>query len=277
MTNELAKRQPSFGDDNYDDGFSDTSSSERTMRSSYLRWTEQLHWIDRDGMPPPSPLLVHGVGESVRRWRTIDGVKQPQDIWAKPLPDPDELNRTTPRSEWERQLDGSVGAGWKHEVFVYLVNLATGERYEYSNSTSGAHLAWDLLREAVITMRALRGSKCFPVVNLTERPMRSKYRPNGMGMRPHFDIIDWKTPGGVDDGKALPAQPPTPQLPGPAAAPAPMPAAPTSTSSATTPTPPAAQPRQVKPPVNLPGYTLAAMGDVKPVPPSEELNDKIPW
>jgi len=265
MANNLAKRQPSFGDSNYDGGFSDASSSEQTMRSSYLRWTEQLHWIDRDGMPPPSPLLVHGVDESVRRWRTIDGIKQPQDIWTKPLPDPEELNRTTPQSEWERQLDGSVGAGWKHEVFVYLVNLATGERYTYSNSTSGAHMAWDLLREAVITMRALRSSKCFPVVNLTERPMRSKYRPNGMGMRPHFEIIDWKIPGepNVVTG-------PTPQLTGPASAaatsPIPNPAAstPTTQPAPTPSTAPAAARAPTPPPLSAPASKpLSAKTPVK--------------
>src|SRR5262245_30534862 len=104
MANNLVKRQPSLGDSNYDDGFSsDSSSSEQTMRSSYLRWTEQRHWVDGDGVPPPSPMLVYGVAESVRRWRTVDGKKKPQDIWDKPLPDPDELNRTTPESEFERQ------------------------------------------------------------------------------------------------------------------------------------------------------------------------------
>jgi hypothetical protein len=130
-------------------------------------------------MKPPSPMLVHGVADSVRRWRTVNGGKQPEDIWTKPLPDVDELNKTTPQPEWERQLDGSVGPGWKHEYFVYLVNLATGERYTFSNNTNGTFFAWDGLREAVITMRALRGDKCYPLVNLSERPMKMKYRPNG--------------------------------------------------------------------------------------------------
>ena len=254
MSKELAKR---FGDDNYDDGFAQSSLSEQTMRSSYLRWTEQAHWTDGDGLPPPSPMLVHGISEWVRRWRTIDGVKRPQDITTKPLPDPEELNRATPQSEWERQLDGSVSAGWKHEVAVYLVNLGTGERYTFSNSTAGAHIAWDLLREAVITMRALRGDKCFPLVDLTERPMKSKYRPGGMGMRPHFDIAGWKTPGHGADDTAL-AKPATPQLAGPATATTPTPSTPTPTTP-----PPAmpAQPRQPKPPVQLSEYTLAVMGE----------------
>jgi hypothetical protein len=268
MTNELAKCQPSFGDSNYDDGFSDSGSPAKTMRGSFLRWTEQLHWIDRDGITPPSPMLVHGIDERVRRWRTIDGIKQPEDITTKPLPDPEELNRTTPQSEWERQLDGTVSAGWKHTVFVYFVNLATGDRYEFSNSTVGSHVAWDHLREQVITMRALRGDKCYPLVNLTERPMKSKFRPSGMGMRPHFEIIDWKTPGG--DTTTVAANP-TPQISGPVSAPNP---------TTQTPAAPAAQPRQPKPPITLSNSMLAVMGDVKPPTTEELLNDSLddlPW
>jgi hypothetical protein len=264
MTNQLVKRQPSFGERNYDDGFSDAPSPTQTVRSpNFLRWTEQLHWVDRDGMAPPSPLLVHGVGESVRRWRTLGGKKEPEDIVEKPLPDPEELNRTTPQPEWERQLDGSVGAGWKHEVFVYLVNLGTGARYTYSNNTAGAHIAWDALREAVITVRALRGDKCYPLVNLTERPMKSKFRPSGMGMRPHFEVIDWKTPGGGDT-TTVAASPPTQQIAAPA------PAAPA----------PSAQLRQPKQPIPLSEYTRAVMGDVKKPTTEELLNDSLvdlPW
>jgi hypothetical protein len=275
MANELAKRQPNFGDSDYDDGFAESTSS-TGARSSFLRWTEQLHWIDRDGIAPPSPMLVHGVDESVRRWREINGVKQPEDITTKPLPDPEELNQTTPKSEWTRQLDGSIGAGWKHEVFVYLVNLGTGERYTYSNSTAGAHIAWEMLREAVITMRSLRSTKCYPLVNLAERPMPSRYRPNGMGMRPHFEIIGWKTPG---EPGAVPEQS-TPQLTTPtepaSADPAPTSAASPSTAAAAPSalTPPKTA-RRPKTPVTLSEYTLGVMGDVKPVTTAEQLNDSL--
>jgi hypothetical protein len=261
--NQLVKREPSFGESNYDDGFSNAPSTTQPMRSSFLRWTEQLHWVDRDGMTPPSPMLVHGIDERVRRWRTIDGIKRPQDIVERPLPDPELLNQTTPQSEWERQLDGSVGAGWNHTVFVYLVNLATGACYVYSNHTHGAHIAWDLLKEAVITMRALRGDRCYPLVNLTERPMKSKYRPSGMGMRPDFEVVDWKTPGNNTTTTVV-ANPPTQQI----AAPAPV-----------APTPPA-QPRQPKQPITLSDYTRAAMGDVKKPTTEEVLNDgldDLPW
>jgi hypothetical protein len=267
MSNELINRQPNFGDNDYDDGFSNSRSSKRAIRN-YLRWTEQTHWTDRDGIPPPSPMLVTGISESVRRWRTVDGVKKPEDITTNPLPDPEELNRTTPQSERERQLDGKMSAGWAHTVFIHLVNFATGARYTFSNNTTGAHIAWDLLREEVMTMRALRGTNCFPVVDLTERPMKSSFRPNGWGMRPHFEPVDWKIPGG--DTTTIAANP-TPQISGPVSAPNPT----TQTAAA-----PAAQPRQPKPPITLGDYTRTVMGDVKPVTTAEILNDSLddlPW
>jgi hypothetical protein len=257
MTKEVTKYEPG---PETDDGFSGSRSG-RISKGSYLRWNDTQHWLDRDGLAPPSPLLVVAINETVRRWK--DG--RAEDICDKPLPDPEQLNSAIAVAEWERGIDGNPRPPWAHTVHVYLVSLATGEAYTYSHSTVGAHVAWDHLREAVITMRMLRGTQCMPLVNLSERPMKMKY---GMGKRPHFEIVGWKTPG--DDGKAIAAKP-TPQLSGPVAASAPAaPTAPSATSIATS-------PAKSKPPVNLTDSTLAAMGDVKPASVSEELNDEIPW
>jgi hypothetical protein len=103
-----------------------------------------------------------------------------------------------------------------------------------------------------------------PLVNLTERPIKTGF---GMRQRPHFEIIGWKTPGG--DDKAIAAKPTT-QISGPEATAASLPTAPPAPATAST-----SPQRQAKPPVQLSGYTLAAMGDVTPVLLSEELNDEI--
>ena len=114
-----------------------------------------------------------------------------------------------------------------------------------------------------------------PVVHLSERPFKTNY---GMRKRPYFDIIGWKTPGG-DDAKAVPAKPPTPQLPSPAVAQTP-PTTPTAPAAATsTPTSDLVEPYQAKPkpPVKLASETLNAMGDVKPVTIGEILDDEVSW
>jgi hypothetical protein len=186
------------------------------------------------------------------------------------------LNAAIPQSEWETGLDGQPSQPWKYTVVIYFINPATGELYTYMHHTVGAIIAFNHLKEAVVAMRILRGSRVLPVVNLSERPMRTKF---GQKLRPHLEIVSWKTPGGETPTPAIPSRP-TPQIPGPTSAPTSAPTStPAPTPTPTTPVSPAtsslAQPREPKQPVNLADYTLAVMGDVKPVTPSEELNDEI--
>lgn len=260
MTNDLTPHEPGGIDD---DGFHGSLNPNR-LGNNYLKWTAAAHWVDRDGLTPPSPMLAFAIDEALRMWKA----NRATTIHDKPLPDLEQLNSAIPKSEWERGIDGQLRTPWEHIVIVRLVNLGTGEIYNYTAATTGAHIAYDTLKEQVITMRALRGTRVMPVVNLTERPMKTSY---GMGRRPHFEIIDWKTPG--DDAKAVPAKPATPQLSGPAVAPVETtPAAPTAPSNP-------AQPHQAKPkpPVKIASETLDTMSDVKPVTMGEIINDEVPW
>lgn len=260
MTNDVTHYEPPEDDDGF-------SGSLRGFRGgNYLRWTAAKHWTDRDGLKPPSPLLVMMIDEVLKRWQG----NVPTVISEKPLPDPEELNDEIPIAQWETGVDGKPRPPWAHYVVVHLVNVATGEHYTYSNCTTGAHIAVDNLREATIIMRGLRGEKVMPLVNLSERPMKTKF---GETTRPHFEIINWKSPGG-GGGKAI-AEQPAPQLPAPAAA-----------TLAANATPPADKPvkankpkqKSSKPAIELTANeTLGAMKDVKPVTTSELLNDEIPF
>jgi hypothetical protein len=252
MSNDVTTYEP---DPIEDDGFNGSIKGFRG--TSYLRWTAAEDWTDRDGITPPSPLLVVAVDEILKMWK--DNV--PTIISEKPLPDPDELNAAIDPTQWETGKDGTPRPPWAHNVCVLLVNVATGESYTYQNSTVGAHIAYDHLKEQVIIMRSLRGEKVMPIVNLTKRPMRTKF---GMTTRPHFEIIGWQSPGGGGD-KALPDQS-APQLSGPVAAAAP--AAEKKTASASSPMQPVKS--SGKPAINL------NAGNVKPVTTEELLNDKIP-
>jgi hypothetical protein len=264
MSNNLTTHEPEPIED---DGFGGSLASGRLVKGTFLKWNDSQHWLDRDGLVPPSPLLVVAINEVLQMWK--DG--KAKVIVDKPLPDVDELNSAIPVKEWELGPDKKPRSPWAHTVVVYFVNLGTGEFYTYAAPTVGAHIAYDHLKEAVITMRALRRTKCMPLVNLAERPMKSSY---GMRTRPHFEIIGWKTPG--EDTKAVTMKP-TPQLTGPAAEPASTPASTPSPSPSPAPTLAPVQKRQSKSksPVNLAAETVAHMSDVKPVSLSEELNDEI--
>ena len=270
MTNEITSS------DGYDDdGFSSGTSSGRGH--DFLRWNAENQWTDRDGCGAPFPLLAVKAEEILRMWKG----NRRTDITTKPLPNPDELNAAIPESEWEKDRDGKPRPPWAHHVAVYLVNPETATKYVYCAATTGAHTAFEQLRENVATMRMLRNAPVVPLVRLSSRPMKTKYK---MSERPHFEIISWHILGG--GGTAL-APPTSPQLPGPAAAgvpPATIEALqtqpserkddPISSGLQPQPQPQEKRPIRPKPPVNA---TLEAMGEVKPATSAEILDDDIPW
>ena len=134
MTNELTKPE--------DDGFSGSLSNSK-RRGTFVNWADATGWRDRDGLEPPSPVLVVAIDEALQRWAN----KVPTLITDKPLPDPASLNEQIPAREWEIGLDGQPVPPWKHVVIVLLVNIATGGIYKYVAPTAGAHIAVDLLKE----------------------------------------------------------------------------------------------------------------------------------
>ena len=262
MSNEVSTPPPGSGGFD-DDGFSSGSSSGHGH--DFLRWKAEDQWTDRDGCKAPSPLLAVKVDENLRMWKN----DRPTDITTKPLPDPDELNAEIPQSEWEKDRDGKLRPPWAHHVAVYLVNPETATKYAYCAASVGAHIAFEQLRENVATMRMLRNARVMPLVKLSSRPMKTKYK---MSERPHFEIIGWYTPGSAD---AL-VPPTAPKLPSPAAAetPQPQPGEAKEDPISSGPEPEASERPQpkAKPQVNA---TLAAMRAVKPATTAEILNDDI--
>jgi len=232
-----------------DDGFNGGLSNNRLIRGMLLRWNETHGWLDRDGLRPPDILLGFAINDALQQWKN----KVADTITTKPLPDPKELNDKIPQSEWELGLNGLPKPPWEHVVVVYLVDPATGAFYTYLNSTAGAHIAVEQLREMVIAMRALRGARVVPVLKLGWRPMKTKV---GMKRRPHFEPIDWKLVGGGGGGDEVAAQP-RPRLSGP------------STTAAVPPAPAS----QTAPYAGA--QTLAGMQSVKPITPSEFVGDEV--
>jgi hypothetical protein len=233
---------------NDDDGFHITPS-DRTIRGTLLRWTDAEGWSDRDGTAPPPVLLVTSCAEILQRWEDKKVADVIRDL---PLPDPDDLNATIPKAQWEIGLDNKPRPPWSRAYVVYLLDPLTGTVYTYCNGTTGARIAYEQLGERVTIIRALRNARVLPVVRLEQRPFRTAY---GMRSRPHFEIIDWRQRG--EDGGLL-GGPPSPQLTGPSASPA------TETQEA------AAKPPNVE-------TALSGLPKVKPPSLGEEMNDELPW
>jgi hypothetical protein len=243
--------------DDDDDGFGGSIANSRFIRGQILRWSDTGGWSDRDGLQPPEELLVLACHEGLQRWKG----KKAESITTKPLPDPKELNASIPMAEWEPGRDGKPRPPWAHVAIVYLIDVGTAGLFTYLNSTIGAHIAWDVLREKVKTMRALRGEQVLPLVRLSTRPMKTNF---GMKTRPEFEIIGWRLLGGgggnVVDGsgpkvierpKAIENRPPE--------------------------TPPAESRPAQKKTLTAADATLSTMEEVSFPSLSEEMDDTVPW
>jgi hypothetical protein len=257
----------------YNDGSDDGFSSPGPTRGVPALWDDQKGWHDRDGLPLPALLLAISIDTFLRRWHP-----KYEEIRTKPLPDAALLNSAIPAAEWRTGLDGQPERPWKLNYEICMVDPATGKLYKYANSTWGAQRCYDELKEAVATMRMLRGARVFPLVEPGKRPMPTNY---GLKSRPHLRITgDWREPPQHDGGQLPP--PSTPSLPPPvqaaptSAVPASAPAAaPTATASAAAPVvSPATAPAVVA--LKAAQATLDAMQPVKPVPIEEFINDSLP-
>jgi hypothetical protein len=67
-----------YHDENDDDGFQGSVTSDRLIKGTILRWNETNGWIDRDGLRPPELLLVLACKEALQCWkqkRVVDEIE----------------------------------------------------------------------------------------------------------------------------------------------------------------------------------------------------------
>jgi hypothetical protein len=186
-----------------DDGFDDTDISSRLIQGEILRCVDG-RWSLKDdtAFPANTPLIAIATTEVAQHWK--DGMpvqtiaKQP----GKPLPDVNGLNEAIPQKEWEEGLDGEPRPPWVKQHVAYLINPVDASTYTFINSTTGARIAVEHLRDKVKMMRVLRGGKVVPVVELSAKSMKTKF---GQKLRPDFKIIDWRNLGELQAPTAPPA------------------------------------------------------------------------
>jgi hypothetical protein len=248
--------------DDYDDGFGGSITS-GFIRGQILRWSDTGGWADRDGLRPPQELLVLACHEALRRWKG----KRAESITAKPLPDSKELNAAIPVTEWELGIDSKPRPPWEHVAIVQLIDPCTAGLFTYLNSTIGAHIAWDVLREKVRTMRALRGERVLALVRLSTRPMKTTNF--GMKTRPEFEIVGWRLLGG-GSGNVAGGSGPKP-IEGPKAIENWPPATPPAESR------PAENGPPQKKPLAAADAALSTMEEVSFPSLSEEMDDTVSW
>jgi hypothetical protein len=182
-----------------------SSESKPTLKSQLLQGTiarfNSGTWADATGAPLPEELIVTGTTRALQCW---SGGKPIDTITEHPLPNLDDLNNQIPVEEWEKGMDGKPRAPWVLQHVVYLLDPRSAESFTFLNSTWGARIAVDRIRDRMDNMRKLRGGNPHPVVKLESRKMKTKF---GEKPRPEFTITRWVDMPGGGDVKAIEHQP----------------------------------------------------------------------
>lgn len=171
-----------------DDDFGAPAADDRIIQGVLAKCVDG-NWHDRDKRPVPSKLLALKTFTIVQLWRN-QKPEQTIDGRVSSLPDVDELNAKIPEREWEKGIDGKPRPPWQRQEVVYLLDEATAQKFTFASGTIGAQIAVEELRDRVLWMRQLRGRKVLPIVELTNKPMKTRH--GGSKLRPHFAIAEWR-------------------------------------------------------------------------------------
>jgi len=184
------------------DGIEDLNASDKLIQGEILKNVDGF-WSLKDGttFPPNKKMIALATTMAVQRWQD----QTPIEIITKqpgvPLPDVGELNAGIPEKEWEVGLDGKPRPPYQKVWVTYLLDPQDASIYTFLNGTKGAEIAVEKLKERVKWMQTLRGSAVVPVVELSSKPMKTKY---GVKQRPEFKVDEWRDLGAL---QAAPAQP----------------------------------------------------------------------
>jgi hypothetical protein len=256
MSNELTTpaARPLDEFDRYTDVIAgaDEQTSERAIQGQLVRFTNQGQWMLADETLLTKKLVVANVRRCLTKWGPDN---KPETRFLAPgelVPDVEALNEAAPRSEWREGPNGQPQGPYVVQQLAYMVDPVGLDKFTFPTSTIGGGVAVRDLIDRILWLRRLRGNAVYPLVQLTNRFMNTRW---GGRPRPHFEIVQWITldPSGgmipTDDPRQLPPQQPAQQAA------------------------PKAAPQQ---PVAKP-LDAAPLRTVEPPSVSEDLNDKIPW
>jgi hypothetical protein len=181
------------------DGFNDIDSDGTggsIIKGTKLKFTNAAEWIDDNGavIKPDREFIVIGMVRASQKW--LDDVPIETIILGPNdrFPDVEEMNEACPRSEWCVKFGKDTGP-WQRCWFAYLLDPKTMAGFTWPAGTIGGFRALSTLKEATIRARMLQGANVFPVVTLTDVPMRTQY---GVRQRPHFVIRGFHAIGGPE-------------------------------------------------------------------------------
>lgn len=151
------------------------------IHGAVVKFTNEACWATRDGveLPPDLELAVVDIGRVVQKWADQRPVETIILEPGQKFPDLKELNAKVPREEWTEGPDGNPRGPWQAQHIVYLLDLATMDRYSFPTGTTGGAICVRDLVDKTKWMRRFRGQHVFPVIVLSDAHMRTRLATDG--------------------------------------------------------------------------------------------------
>ena len=205
MTDEMMRNNLP-ADDGFD-GADEDQQIPRVIQGERWAFTNDGCWLDSNDevIPPGREVVAVNLARVLQKW--ID--KMPVEttfLSPRDHPDIEQLNEASPKSEWSVDLNDRPRGPWQLQNVVYLVDLATMERFCYPTGTVGGGICVHELKDAVRMMRQFRGPGIYPVVSPAAKHMNTRF---GGRQRPHFEIKRWISLSPDGTAALLSASPPS--------------------------------------------------------------------
>jgi hypothetical protein len=197
MSNNLKKYEPNTdGFDGYEDRIEGDDDEQRggVIKGTLIKFTNEALWLRGDGeeMPEGLELVAVDVGRVVQKWADAMPVETIILEPGQKFPDVEEMNEKTPRSEWVEGPDGKERGPWQSQHILYLLDLATMDRFSWPTGTVGGNIAIRELVDKTNWMRRYRGNHVYPLITLGDVFMNTRF---GGRQRPFLAIKNWITLG----------------------------------------------------------------------------------
>jgi hypothetical protein len=165
----------------------------RVIQGALVKFTNEAKWTINDGtvLPPSLELVVVDINRVVQKWIDHQPVETIELEPRQKFPDIEKLNEKAPKNEWS-ELNGKPQGPWQAQHIVYLLDMATMDRFSWPTGTVGGNIAIRDLVNKVKCKRKLHRSfsQACPIVKLSDIFMRTRF---GGRQRPHFLIVGYQS------------------------------------------------------------------------------------
>jgi hypothetical protein len=179
----------------------------RPAGGAFIQFNQRApQWTFNDGvsLPPDREYIAFNVGREVVKWPP--GAEKGAPVDRKILaphelfPDIEQMNESTPKSDWRIDLNDNLVGPWQTQHVLYLIDLVSTQRLIFPTRTQGGHVAVSQLVLLVNDRRELtKVPNLVAVVLLQDKLFSPKYGTR----RPHFEPVRFQPFGPTEQRETL--------------------------------------------------------------------------